>query len=59
MLVVGTPDDRLVPLADVERAARRYGVEPLLFPGVGHDLMLDAGQDRVLAAVLDWVDALG
>ena len=59
MLVVGTPDDRLVPLADVERAARRYGVEPLLFPGIGHDLMLDAGQDRVLAAVLDWVGALG
>ncbi len=59
MLVVGTPDDRLVPLADVERTARRYGVEPLLFPGIGHDLMLDAGQDRVLAAVLDWVDALG
>jgi pimeloyl-ACP methyl ester carboxylesterase len=58
-MVVGTPDDRLVPLADVERTARRYGVAPVLFPGVGHDLMLDAGQDRVLAAVLDWVGLLG
>lgn len=58
VLVVGTPDDRYVPLADVRRTAAAFGGVPLLFPGVGHDLMLDAGQDRVLAAVLDWVDAV-
>lgn len=57
VLVVGTPDDRYVPLADVTRTAAAFGAEPLLFPGLGHDLMLDAGQDRVLGAVLDWVDA--
>jgi pimeloyl-ACP methyl ester carboxylesterase len=57
VLVVGTPDDRFVPLAEVRRTAARFGAQPLLFPGVGHDMMLDAGQDRVLAAVLDWLDA--
>lgn len=56
VLVVGTPDDRYVPLSELRLTARRFGVEPLLFPGMGHDLMLDAGQDRVLAAILDWVD---
>jgi pimeloyl-ACP methyl ester carboxylesterase len=55
VLVVGTPDDRYVPLSVVRSTAARYGVEPLLFPGMGHDLMLDKGQDRVLSAVLDWV----
>ncbi len=57
VLVVGTPDDRYVPLSEVRTTAARFGGEPLLFPGVGHDMMLDAGQDRVLAAMLDWLDA--
>lgn len=56
MLVVATPDDRYVSLADVRRTASDLGVQPVLFPGMGHDLMLDAGQDRVLDAILDWVD---
>ena len=49
VLVVGSPDDRIVPAPSLERVARRYGGAPLLFPGMGHDLMLDAalaGADR-------------
>ncbi|MBI1377395.1 MAG: alpha/beta fold hydrolase [Frankiales bacterium] len=52
VLVIGTPGDRLVRPADVERTAESYGVEPVWFPGMGHDVMLDAGWDRVLDTVL-------
>jgi len=52
VLVIGTPSDRLVRPADVQRTAEAYGVEPLWFPGLGHDVMLDRGWDRVLDAVL-------
>jgi pimeloyl-ACP methyl ester carboxylesterase len=52
VLVVGTPNDRLVRPADVQRTADRYGVEPVWFPGMGHDVMLDAGWDQVLDTVL-------
>lgn len=52
VLVVGTPADRLVRPADVVRTADSYGVEPVWFPGMGHDLMLDTGWDRVLDTVL-------
>ena len=52
VLVVGTPGDRLVRPADVERTAESYGVEPVWFPGMGHDVMLDVGWDRVLDTVL-------
>lgn len=52
VLVVGTPGDRLVRPADVQRTADSYGVEPVWFPGMGHDVMLDAGWDRVLDTVL-------
>lgn len=58
VLVVGTPDDRLVRPADVERTARDYGVEPVWFPGMGHDVMLDRGWEQVLRTVLDFAGGL-
>ena len=57
VLVVGTPQDRLVRVADVESTAAMYGVEPTWLPGMGHDVMLDAGWQGALDLVLDWVDS--
>jgi pimeloyl-ACP methyl ester carboxylesterase len=56
VLVVGTPDDRVVPRSALERVARRYNVAPLLFPGMGHDLMLEARWQEPIDAILDWLD---
>ena len=56
VLVVGSPDDRIVPRRSLETAARRYGGAPLLFPGMGHDLMLDARWQEPIDAILDWLD---
>jgi pimeloyl-ACP methyl ester carboxylesterase len=56
VLVVGSPDDRVVPRKALERAARRYGGAPLLFPGMGHDLMLDERWQEPIDAILDWLE---
>ncbi|MEV4623788.1 alpha/beta fold hydrolase [Asanoa sp. NPDC049573] len=56
VLVVGTPDDRVVPRTALDTVARRYGGAPLLFPGMGHDLMLDARWQEPLDAILDWLE---
>ncbi|MDG4788859.1 alpha/beta fold hydrolase [Micromonospora sp. WMMD1102] len=56
MLVLGSPDDRVVPPSALTRAAGRYGVAPLLFPGMGHDMMLDARWREPIDAILDWLD---
>jgi pimeloyl-ACP methyl ester carboxylesterase len=56
VLVVGSPDDRVVPRAALIRAARRYGGAPLLFPGMGHELMLDARWREPVDALLDWLE---
>jgi pimeloyl-ACP methyl ester carboxylesterase len=56
VLVLGSPDDRVVPPAALTRAARRYGGAPLLFPGMGHDMMLDARRAEPIDAILDWLD---
>ncbi|OJF14747.1 alpha/beta hydrolase [Couchioplanes caeruleus] len=55
VLVVGSPDDRIVTHGALDRAAARHGGAPLLFPGMGHDLMLDAGWQEPIDAVLDWL----
>jgi pimeloyl-ACP methyl ester carboxylesterase len=58
VLVVGSPDDRVVPRRSLERVARHYGAAPLLFPGMGHDLMLDARWQEPIDAIIDWLDKL-
>jgi pimeloyl-ACP methyl ester carboxylesterase len=54
-LVVGSPDDRVVPRRALDRIAGRYGGAPLLFPGMAHDLMLEADWQEPLDAILDWL----
>jgi pimeloyl-ACP methyl ester carboxylesterase len=56
VLVVGSPDDRVVSRSALARVARRYGGAPLLFPGMGHDMMLDARWREPIDAILDWLD---
>jgi pimeloyl-ACP methyl ester carboxylesterase len=55
VLVLATPEDKLVPIADVRRTATRYGAELREFPGMGHDLMLDRRWREPLEAMLDWL----
>jgi pimeloyl-ACP methyl ester carboxylesterase len=59
VLVVGSPDDRIVARGGLAAVARRYGGAPLLFPGMGHDLMLDARWREPIDAILDWLDKPG
>ncbi len=55
VLVAGTPDDKIVSRAALGRVAALYGGAPLLFPGMGHDLMLDAGWAEPIDAIVDWL----
>jgi pimeloyl-ACP methyl ester carboxylesterase len=56
VLVLATPDDRLVPIRGVRATARRYGARIEEFPGMGHDLMLDARWREPLTAMLTWLE---
>jgi pimeloyl-ACP methyl ester carboxylesterase len=55
VLVLATPDDRLVPIRGVRTTARRYGADLVEFPGMGHDLMLDARWKQPLDTMLGWL----
>ena len=60
VLVMGTRADKLVRIADVESTAAIYGVDPVWLARadgtpLGHDVMLDAGWEIALEALLGWV----
>lgn len=56
VLVLGTPDDNLVPLPDLRDTASRYSAELLEFPGMGHDLMLDEDWQAPGSSMIEWLD---
>lgn len=56
VLVLATPDDALVPLADVRRTAARYDADLVTFPGMGHDLMLDREWRAPFDAMTSWLE---
>jgi pimeloyl-ACP methyl ester carboxylesterase len=56
VLVVGSPDDRLVPRSSLDRTAARYGGAPLLFPGMPHDLMRADAWAEPIDAIIDWLE---
>jgi pimeloyl-ACP methyl ester carboxylesterase len=57
VLVLATPDDRLIPIRGIRSTAARYGADVHEFPGIGHDLMLDARWREPLDAMLGWLAA--
>jgi pimeloyl-ACP methyl ester carboxylesterase len=58
VLVLESPDDPLLPPSSIRATARRYDAELVEFPGMGHDLMLDASWKQPLQAMLDWLGRL-
>lgn len=54
-LVVGGELDRAVLPDDVRAVAAGHGTEAVILPGMGHDLMLEVGYERVIALILGFL----
>jgi non-heme chloroperoxidase len=57
MLVLGAERDVLVPPSEAEKAARYYGTEAEIFPGMGHVMMLETGWQKVADRIIEWLRA--
>jgi len=55
VLVLGASDDAIISVDDVRRTARAYDTQAELFDGMGHDMTLGAGWERVADRVDAWV----
>jgi pimeloyl-ACP methyl ester carboxylesterase len=58
VFVVGGELDALFSPGEIRRTAAAYGTEAMIFEGMGHNLMLDAGWEAPARAIVDWIDGL-
>lgn len=59
MLVLGAELDTIVTEREIHRTATAYGAEAKMFPGMAHDLMLEAGWQGVAETIDDWLSRSG
>lgn len=59
MLVLGAQHDKIVSQRQIHRTASVYGVEAEIFPGMGHDMMLELGWRTVSTRIDGWLTAQG
>lgn len=55
MLVLGAQYDHLIPPSLVAMTARTYGLEPEIFPDMGHGMMLERDWAQVAQRIADWL----
>ncbi len=57
-LIIGAELDHIIPANQVRDTAETYGVEPVIFPGMGHGLMLERDWEHVASVMNDWLLAV-
>jgi alpha-beta hydrolase superfamily lysophospholipase len=55
MLVLGAELDTFFTVSEIRRTARAYGTEAHIFPGMGHDMMLDPDWRKVADRIDGWI----
>ncbi|PJZ69228.1 alpha/beta hydrolase [Leptospira perolatii] len=56
--VLAGEKDKLFPLWEIKRTAKAYRTEPIVFPEMGHELMLDAGWESVANAIDTYIQSV-
>ena len=59
VLVMGATQDGAVSPAEVRATARAYRTEPVFFPDMGHDMMLEPGWEQVADRLDNWLLSRG
>jgi pimeloyl-ACP methyl ester carboxylesterase len=54
-LLLGTPDDRVIPVAEIERCAVLQETPVRWFSGLGHDVMLEPRGSDALGMLAQWI----
>ena len=54
LAVLGASADAIFTATEIEATARAYGTEPVMFAGMGHDVMLDPAWTSVADWLIGW-----
>ena len=58
-LVLGAADDTIFHVDEVQATARAYNTAAEIFPNMAHDMMLEAGWQKVADRILAWLNERG
>jgi pimeloyl-ACP methyl ester carboxylesterase len=58
VLVLGASQDAIFSPSEIHATARAYGTEAIIFPGMGHDMMLEPAWRDVADAMAIWIGKL-
>jgi pimeloyl-ACP methyl ester carboxylesterase len=59
LLIIGAEKDTVVKPWLVQRTAEKYDTSAEIFPDMAHDVMLEAGWEKVAKRILDWLNNKG
>lgn len=59
LLVIGAEKDTVIFPKLVEDTARRYGTKAEIFPDTAHNVMLEAGWEKVAKQIFEWLGTMG
>ena len=59
VIVLAAGRDAIFTVDEMHRTAHTYGRPAEVFDGIGHDMMLDVGWQRVTDRIAEWAAALG
>lgn len=58
LLIIGGDSDNSVPVKLLEKTASKYGVNPVVFKGMGHNMMLEPDYKKVGLEIDNWIKTL-
>jgi len=59
LLVIGAQNDTVIFPSMVQATAQKYGTSAEIFPDMAHDVMLEAGWEKVAKRILEWLNSNG
>lgn len=59
LLVTAAANDNVFTLSEEQATARAYGTEAVIFPDMAHDMMLEAGWQKVAEHIAGWLEGRG
>jgi pimeloyl-ACP methyl ester carboxylesterase len=58
LMVLGAGMDKAVSPESVKKTAQKYGVQPVIFEEMGHDMMLEPGYKELVDKIVYWIGNL-
>lgn len=58
LLIIGAEKDKVISQQSVMKTGEKYGVTPIIFDGMGHDMMLEPDYKKIIDEINKWLHSI-